>query len=66
MIRTHIIVMTTEKCMEAMGIIGFVFGLAALAFANKSKADITKLEQDVEELKATLNQIKLATRADQN
>lgn len=45
--------------MEAMGIIRFVFGLAALAFANKSKADISKLEQEVEALKAKLQQFEV-------
>lgn len=51
--------------MEAMGIIGFVFGLAALAYANKSKADIIKLEQGVETLNAELKQLKLDLKADQ-
>jgi hypothetical protein len=65
MISAYIITSTKEKRMEAMGIIGFVFGLAALAYANKSKADIIKLEQGVETLNAELKQLKLDLKADQ-
>jgi hypothetical protein len=43
--------------MESMGILGFFFGLVAFAYAHKSKADIAKLEQDIEGLKAMLKQI---------
>ncbi len=36
--------------MESMGIIGFVFGLAALSFTLQSQEKIKKLEQRLEQL----------------
>ncbi|WP_157203830.1 MULTISPECIES: hypothetical protein [unclassified Marinomonas] len=45
--------------MESMGILGFFFGLVAFAYAHKSKADIAKLEQDIEGLKAMLEKIQM-------
>ena len=40
--------------MEAMGIIGFIFGLAGLSYATKAKSDIANLKQEFEDFKATL------------
>ena len=45
-----------DENMDAMSIIGFVFALAALAYANKSKADIVKLQHDIALLKARMDQ----------
>ncbi|GLS84552.1 hypothetical protein [Paraferrimonas haliotis] len=40
--------------MEAMGILGFIFGLAGLSIATTAKKDIAKLTSELEELKASL------------
>ncbi|WP_158589095.1 hypothetical protein [Alginatibacterium sediminis] len=40
--------------MEAMGIIGFVFGLAGLSYALAAKRDIADLKQEFESLKLSL------------
>lgn len=40
--------------MEAMGIIGFVFGLAGLSYATTAKRDIAKLKQEFEDFKVSL------------
>ena len=41
--------------MEAMSIIGFVFGLAGLSYATTARRDIAKLTQEFEDFKAVLN-----------
>jgi hypothetical protein len=43
-----------ESNMEAMGIIGFVFGLAGLSYATTAKRDIAKLKQEFEDFKVSL------------
>ena len=40
--------------MEAMGIIGFIFGLAGLSYATTAKNDIAKLKIEFEDLKASI------------
>lgn len=45
-----------DENMDAMSIIGFVFALAALAYANKSKADIVKLQHEIALLKTRMDQ----------
>ena len=40
--------------MEAMSIIGFVFGMSALYYVTAAKRDISQLQQDVENLKTEL------------
>lgn len=40
--------------MEAMSIIGFVFGLAGLSYATTAKRDLAKLKQEFEDLKISL------------
>ncbi|WP_412970853.1 hypothetical protein [Glaciecola sp. MF2-115] len=40
--------------MEAMGIIGFIFGLAGLSYATTAKNDIAKLKIEFEDFKASL------------
>lgn len=40
--------------MEAMGIIGFIFGLASLSYATTAKRDIAKLKQEFENFKVSL------------
>ena len=42
--------------MEAMSIIGFVFGLSALYYVTAAKRDISQLQKDVENLKVELEQ----------
>lgn len=41
--------------MEAMGILGFIFGLAALNFATTAKKEIANLKLELEEIKASLD-----------
>ncbi len=41
--------------MEAMSIIGFIFGLAGLSYATTARRDIAKLKQEFEDFKAALN-----------
>ncbi|MDC2889010.1 hypothetical protein Q4575_07245 [Psychrosphaera sp. 1_MG-2023] len=41
--------------MEAMGVLGFIFGLAGFSYANAVKSDIAKLRQEFEDFKASLN-----------
>lgn len=41
--------------MEAMGVLGFIFGLAGLSFALTAKTDIAKLKQEFEEFKTSLD-----------
>jgi len=52
--------------MEAMAIISFIFALAALAYGNKSKADIARLEDDLAELRQALEQLKKASQTNQS
>ena len=40
--------------MEAMGIIGFIFGLAGLSYATTAKNDIAKLKKEFENFKASI------------
>lgn len=40
--------------MEAMGIIGFIFGLAGLSYATTAKNDIAKLKIEFEDFKASI------------
>ncbi len=40
--------------MEAMGIIGFIFGLAGLSYATTAKRDIAELKQEFEDFKASI------------
>ena len=40
--------------MEAMGIIGFIFGSAGLSYAMTAKSDIAKLKIEFEDFKASL------------
>ncbi|GEM_PF-2191662 len=51
--------------MEAMAIMGFIFALAALAYGNKSKADIAQLERDLVDLRKYLDQLKSAAQTNQ-
>ena len=46
--------MTQESNMEAMGIIGFIFGLAGLSYATTAKNDIAKLKKEFENFKASI------------
>ncbi len=52
--------------MEAMAIMGFIFALAALAYGNKSKVDIARLEGDLADLRKELDQLKSATQMNQS
>jgi hypothetical protein len=40
--------------MEAMSIIGFIFGMAGLSYATTAKRDVAKLKQEFEDFKASL------------
>lgn len=40
--------------MEAMAIIGFVFGLAGLSFATKAKNDVAQLKMEFEDFKRSV------------
>jgi hypothetical protein len=39
---------------EALGIIGFIFGMAGLSIAVKARDDLVKLKQEIKDLKETL------------
>lgn len=39
--------------MEAIGIIGFIFGLAGLSYAKAAKEDITQLKKEFEVLRSS-------------
>ncbi|WP_394174738.1 hypothetical protein [Thalassotalea litorea] len=43
--------------MEAMGILGFIFGLAGLSYAMKAKSDIAHLQQEFADLKTRVKSL---------
>ena len=44
--------------MEALGIIGFIFGLSAIGMASASTGQVKKLKDELEELKKEVKELR--------